>query len=50
MIRHDIAPVSLSDEDLGLLLELLHALTDPASMDLCHTVPVSVPGGLPLAD
>ena len=45
-----LAPKDLSDLEVKLLLEFLHALTDPASVDLRHTMPKSVPSGLPLAD
>jgi cytochrome c peroxidase len=45
-----LPPIALSDQEVGLLMEFLHALTDPASMDLRTTVPISVPSGLPLAD
>ena len=39
-----------SDQDVDRLLDFLHALTDPASIDLRSDVPESVPSGLPLAD
>jgi cytochrome c peroxidase len=38
----------LSDKEIALLIEFLHALTDPSSVDLRHTVPAKVPSGLPL--
>jgi cytochrome c peroxidase len=41
---------TVTDEEIGLLLEFLRALTDTASLDLRITVPMSVPSGLPLAD
>ena len=40
----------LTDTEIGLLIDFLHALTDPASVDLRSTVPKAVPSGLPLAD
>lgn len=43
-------PVQLSDREVQLLLDFLHALTDPNSLDMRWTVPQSVPSGLPLAD
>ena len=46
----EIAPVQLSDEEFDSLIAFLHALTDPASVDLRSTVPASVPSGLPLWD
>lgn len=42
--------IDLSDEELAYLIEFLHALTDPASLDLRSTVPDRVPSGLPLRD
>jgi hypothetical protein len=33
-----------------LLLAFLHALTDPAALDLRAEVPPSVPSGLPIRD
>ena len=44
------APVNLNDRKVGLLIDFLHALTDPASADLRSTLPMTVPSGLPLAD
>ncbi len=43
-------PSNLTDQEVALLIEFLHALTDPSKVDLRHTVPASVPSGLPLAD
>lgn len=45
-----LVPVALSDQEVRLLIEFLHALTDPAKIDLRHTVPMEVPSGLPIAD
>jgi len=45
-----IVPVALSDREIGLLIDFLHALTDPASVDIRATLPMTVPSGLPLAD
>ena len=45
---NDAAPVALSDDDVAKLVAFLHALTDPASIDLGATIPESVPSGLPL--
>ncbi len=41
---------SLSNRDFELLMDFLHALTDPDSLDLRDDVPGEVPSGLPLAD
>lgn len=40
----------LSPGDLQDLMEFLHALTDPASLDLRNDAPFTVPSGLPVAD
>jgi cytochrome c peroxidase len=40
----------LSDEQFADLMDFLHALTDPASVDLRHTVPMTVPSGIPVFD
>ncbi|RMH12188.1 MAG: cytochrome-c peroxidase [Planctomycetota bacterium] len=40
--------IRLSDQQFSDLIDFLHALTDPASVDLRHTVPMSVPSGLPV--
>ncbi len=55
-LRHDIAaanelaPIALSDRQVARLLDFLHALTDPDSIDLRRDVPWSVPSGLPVFD
>jgi cytochrome c peroxidase len=46
----EITPIDLTDGEVADLVEFLHALTDPASLDLRDTVPSRVPSGLPLAD
>jgi cytochrome c peroxidase len=46
----ELPPVQLTATEIGLLIEFLHALTDPAMLDLRRDVPVSVPSGLPLAE
>jgi cytochrome c peroxidase len=45
-----VSPVNLSKRDFNDLLEFLHALTDPSSIDLRKDVPRSVPSGIPLAE
>jgi cytochrome c peroxidase len=47
---NELAPVSLTKHEIARLTDFLHALTDPASIDLRHDVPRSVPSGLPLFD
>jgi cytochrome c peroxidase len=40
----------LTKRELRNLVDFLHALTDPASLDLRNDVPMTVPSGLPVAD
>jgi cytochrome c peroxidase len=40
--------VELSDEEIGGLLEFLDSLTSPSALNLSHTIPDSVPSGLPV--
>ncbi|MCL4221765.1 MAG: hypothetical protein KJZ65_10410 [Phycisphaerales bacterium] len=40
----------LSERQFADLMDFLHALTDPHSLDLRHTIPMSVPSGLPVFD
>ena len=42
------AGVQLSDEGIQLLLAFLDSLTAPSALDLSHTIPASVPSGLPV--
>ena len=46
----ELAPRSLSDDEVNDLLAFLETLTDPASRELDHLVPSDVPSGLPVAD
>lgn len=41
-------PVALSDREFEQLMAFLHALTDPAAINLTNVVPKSVPSGLPI--
>ncbi|UCF69477.1 MAG: cytochrome-c peroxidase [Acidobacteriota bacterium] len=43
-------PVMLTDTEVEEILDFLHALTDPRSLDLRHDMPRLVPSGLPLDD
>ncbi len=45
---NELPPVSLSDAEVAQLVDFLHALTDPRSLDLRSEVPESVPSGLPV--
>jgi cytochrome c peroxidase len=47
---NELAPIDLSETEIGQLLDFLHALTDPAMLDMRADVPTSTPSGLPLAD
>ncbi|MCA9935303.1 MAG: hypothetical protein KC415_15315, partial [Anaerolineales bacterium] len=40
--------VQLTDEEMQDLLAFLNALTSPSALDLTHTIPTSVPSGLPV--
>lgn len=46
----EIEPVALSEQKIKDLIAFLHALTDPASLDMRHDVPAKVPSGLPMYD
>jgi cytochrome c peroxidase len=43
-------PVALGEREVQLLLAFLHALTDPAALDMRAEIPQSVPSGLPVWD
>ena len=43
-------PIQLTEEELSDLMDFLHALTDPSSLNLLSDVPDSVPSGLPVED
>ncbi len=45
-----IASTSLTDTEVGQLVAFLHALTAPSATNLAHTLPDSVPSGLPVRD
>ncbi len=47
---NELAPVSLSDREVQVLIDFLHALTDPAMLDLAGDVPRQLPSGLPLQE
>lgn len=46
----ELPPRHLSNSDFAALLDFLHALTDPAMLDMRADVPRALPSGLPLAD
>ena len=47
---NELAPRHLSDQELQALIAFLHALTDPAMLDMRDTMPARVPSGLPIWD
>ncbi|MDT8388161.1 MAG: cytochrome c peroxidase [Thiogranum sp.] len=46
----ELAPMNYSDVEVDRILDFLHALTDPRSLDLRNDVPRAVPSGLTLAE
>ncbi len=46
----DINKITLSEKEIGHLLDFLRALTDPAALDMRKDVPKKVPSGLPVFD
>ena len=49
-VRNELEPVRLNDKQFAALMSFLHALTDTASLDMRHTIPLSVPSQIPLAE
>ena len=47
---NELSPSSLTDDEIKDIIEFLNALTDPASLDQRHLIPVAVPSGLPVGD
>ncbi len=47
---NELSPVHLSERQIRQLIDFLHALTDPAMLDMRGDVPQSLPSGMPLAD
>lgn len=47
---NELAPVALTDKQVQDLVAFLHALTDPAALDMRKDVPKAVPSGLTLAE
>ena len=46
----EIGPRRLREREIKYLIEFLHALTDPSSVDLRGDVPTSLPSGNTLAE
>lgn len=47
---NNLTPISLSDDEIKDIIDYMHALTDPASLDMRHLIPAAVPSGLPVGD
>ena len=47
---NELLPVRLKEREIRQLIDFLHALTDPAMIDMRGDVPESLPSGMPLAD
>ena len=47
---NELSPVQLSEREIRQLVDFLHALTDPAMLDMRGDVPKSLPSGLPLGE
>ena len=47
---NQLEPIELTNKEIKELVAFLNALTDPSSLDMRDTIPMSVPSGLPLAD
>jgi len=46
----ELQPLDLSNRDIRNLMDFIHALTDPSSIDLRAEVPARVPSNLPLTE
>ena len=47
---NELDRTDLSEKEFGYLMDFLHALTDPAAVDLRKNTPMRVPSGIPVAD
>jgi len=47
---NQLKKTKLSKKNIRYLINFLHALTDPNSLDLRHNIPLRVPSGLTLAE
>ncbi|NOX42165.1 MAG: cytochrome-c peroxidase [Gammaproteobacteria bacterium] len=47
---NELGKTNLSEKEIAYLMDFLHALTDPNSVDIRNDVPRTVPSGLPLTD
>lgn len=49
-LANELQPVYLTENEISKLMDFLHALTDPLSVDLRNDIPKRVPSGLTLAE
>ncbi len=47
---NELPPIKLNEREIRQLIDFLHALTDPAMLDMRGDVPKSLPSGLPLGE
>lgn len=47
---NELSPVRVRESEIRQLIDFLHALTDPAMIDMRRDVPKELPSGMPLAD
>nr|AFI78774.1 methylamine utilization protein MauG [uncultured bacterium ws198A12] len=47
---NELSPVHLSEREVRQLIDFLHALTDPAMLDMRGDVPKALPSGMPLGE
>ena len=48
--HNELDPYAYTDAEIDRIIDFLHALTDPGSIDLRRDVPATVPSGLPVYD
>lgn len=49
-LHNELEPLTYTEQEVDRIIDFLHALTDPGSIDLRNDVPGSVPSGLPVFD
>jgi cytochrome c peroxidase len=48
--QSEIDRISLTDKEVSQIIDFLHCLTDPRSLNLLRDIPARVPSGLPISD
>lgn len=48
--QSEIRRISLTDKEVSQIIDFLHCLTDPRSLNLLRDIPARVPSGLPIFD